>query len=110
MSWFDYGAPKKRHLRKGVFLRIRSLPDALFKQINKNIKVSKAPQLGDRYIDWVEVKEICPKGQVLLEVWAHKLQRLMPNKPVIYSVIHLLVDENAEWVCEGDQGRGYKSE
>jgi hypothetical protein len=101
MSWFDYGTPKRRHLRKGVWLRLIHLPAPLLKQIKKHSKKEE--------LFYVEVSKIRPKGKVLLEIWCHQPgPRMHPTIPARYTVFHLLVDEDPTWCCEGDLGRGYK--
>jgi hypothetical protein len=105
MSWFEYGnlEGKDRRLRKGVWLRVRSLPASLLKEAKKSLR-TKAD-----VIDWVVVQEMRPNKQVLLEFWTHTLVLdHLPNKPWRYTVFHLLVDEDPKWICEGDLGRGYK--
>jgi hypothetical protein len=109
MSWFEYGTPKRRHLRKGVFLRVRNLPENLLKSAKKILKPGEM-------IEWVEVSGIEANGKVLLEFWcAHefspeigRLQKKIPGFHRRFTVFHLFVDENPEWICEGDLGRGYR--
>jgi len=99
MSWFEYGKPKRRSLRKGVWLRVRDLPGDVRLKIRALLKKNER-------ITWVAVQEIRPKGQVLLECWAHVPKESMNR----HIVVHVLVDENPEWICEGDLGRGYKGD
>lgn len=57
---------------------------------------------------WVVVKELRPKSQVLLEAWCYQTKFPWKAKSSErYTVFHLLVDENPNWVCEGDLGRGF---
>lgn len=101
MSWFEYGTPERRSWRKGVWLRVRNLPAPLVKEAKKYLGITE-------FIEWVEVKEIRPHGKVYLEFWCRKVGSMKPNKPVINKVFGLVVDENPEWICEGDLGRGYR--
>jgi hypothetical protein len=101
MSWFQYGTPTKRSLRKGVWLRVSDLPEPITKQAKKYLSKNEN-------IDWIIVSEIHPNNKVSLEFWCHKIVPMKANKPTVYKVFHLLVDENPEWTCEGDLGRGYK--
>lgn len=61
---------------------------------------------GDQ-LQWVEVCEIRPEGQVLLEFWCQSLEDIPFNR---YTVFHIVTKEDPEWVCEGDLGRGFKAE
>jgi len=102
MSWFEYGSlpPKKRKLRKGVWLRVRSLPKSLLAVVKKNRRSAF------EVLDWVIVKEMRPDGKVLLEFWGHT--PLLDKVGERYTVFYHLTDEDPEWICEGDLGRGYK--
>jgi hypothetical protein len=101
MSWFVYSDQQVRKYRKGIWLRTRCLPKDLSEKIKKNM--GKFESLA-----WVQVEELRPNNQVLLEVWCYQFK--FPwrgiDKPERYSVFHLLVDENPNWICEGDLGRG----
>ena len=101
MSWFEYGTPSKRSLRKGVWLRVSALPKPLIKQASRFLTKLEG-------IDWVVISEIRTDNKVLLEFWCHKPKFIRNNDPRIYKVFHLLVDEDPTWICEGDLGRGYK--
>lgn len=102
MSWFEYGTlpPKKRKLRKGVWLRVRSLPKSLLAVAKKNRRSALET------LDWVIVKEMRPDGKVLLEFWGHT--PLLDEFGKRYTVFYHLCDEDPTWICEGDLGRGYK--
>lgn len=112
MSWFQYGKPlpKKRNLRKGVWLRVSDLPEIIYTKAKLQFR-SKQEE-----IRWVVVQEIRPNNKVLLEFWCqdpfkdHIWKTINGEKTLSerYTVFHLLVDENPEWICEGDLGRGYK--
>jgi hypothetical protein len=95
MSWFTYSDQPRRRYRKGIWLRIRSLPDDLLKEIKSRMK-------GQESLAWVTVQELRPKNQVLLEVWCYETP--FPNER--FTVFHVLTDENPNWICEGDMGRG----
>ena len=101
MSWFKLGWQEKRKLRKGVFLRVMFLSD----DVKSAIKKSKCLRMTDR-IHWIEISELRDDEQVLLEVWAQSLGDAMKMKSR-YNVFHILIKENPEWICEGDQGRGF---
>jgi len=96
MSWFTYKDQKNRRYCKGIWLRIRSLPDDLLNNIKKITNESLA---------WVSILELRPNSQVLLEVWCYQTPATA-TAPEKYTVFHLLVEENPEWICEGDLGRG----
>ena len=104
MSFFEYGnlSGRKRRLRKGVWLRVRSLP----KDIIDRAKAKMRTPFDE--IDWVIVQEMRPEGQVLLEFWTHTM--LIDHRKDLwrYTVFHLLEKEDPTWICEGDLGRGYK--
>lgn len=105
MSWFEYGVPalNKRRLRKGVWLRVRNLPDPIVKAARKKLRSN------DEEIDWVLVEGIRPDRQVLLEFWCHDpIRDRMADGTQRQTVFHLLVVEDPKWICEGDLGRGYK--
>lgn len=104
MSWFEYGTlpANKRKLRKGVWLRVRSLPEPLLKEAKKLLSWRET-------IEWVEVKEIRPEGRVFLQFWCRKIGFLKPEKPTVFKVFGFDVPEDPTWICEGDLGRGYKS-
>lgn len=105
MSWFEYGTPnpKKRHLRKGVWLRVAHLPKPLLKEAKKKL------QFSVEFIDWVVVSEMRPDNEVLLEFWCHNPRTdVFKDGTVRYTVFHILTKEDPTWVCEGDLGRGYK--
>ena len=101
MSWFVYSDQQKRRYRKGIWLRLRSLPEDLLAKIKGNMK-------SDEQLAWVVVQELRPKNQVLLEIWCNQLNYpWTPAKNERFTVFHLLVDEDPNWVCEGDLGRGF---
>lgn len=103
MSWFEYGKPARRSLRRGVWLRVRNIPEPLVKEAKKYLD-------RNEFIEWAEVKEIRPKGQVFLEFWCRKEGSMKPGKPVVFKVFGLVVDEDPKWICEGDLGRGWKAD
>lgn len=101
MSWFLYGDNlTKRSLRKGVWLRVRSLPPPLREEARKYLR-------KDEHIQWIIVQEIQPNGYVLLEFWAQSTNDMMKGIER-HNVFHIRTVENTQWVCEGDLGRGYK--
>lgn len=104
MSWFVYSDQQKRRYRKGIWLRLRSLPEDLLAKIKSNMQDNET-------LAWVVVQELRPKNQVLLEVWCNQLAGMghWPWKKTNerFTVFHLLVDEDPNWVCEGDLGRGF---
>lgn len=106
MSWFEYGSlpPKKRRLRKGVWLRASALPGPIVKAARRCMR-SKHEE-----IDWVVVSEMRDDGEVLLEFWCHVPGKadVISNGNVRYTVFHLLAKEDPSWICEGDMGRGFR--
>lgn len=101
MSWFVYNDQQRRRCRKGIWLRIRSLPNELRAEIKKHMKRNES-------LAWVVVSELRPHNQVILEIWCDQrgLLSSLLRTPQRYTVFHLLVDENPDWICEGDLGRG----
>lgn len=104
MSWFVYdysGKDEKRSHRKGVWLRIDSTSLA---DVYKEIKASRCLR-AQEVVQWIEVKELRPKNEVLLQIWACESFGVKRFKR--YNVFHILMKENPDWTCEGDLGRGY---
>jgi hypothetical protein len=99
MAWFLYKDQPSRKMRVGICLRYRSLPKDLQKRIKKMIMI-------DESLIFIRVAELKPKNQVLLEVWTEPLFNSRHNDYIHYSVYVFCVDENPEWVCESDIGRG----
>lgn len=101
MSWFVYSDQTRRKYRKGIWLRVRSLPKDLKSKINSHMLLFET-------IAWVEIDELRPNNQVLLEIWCYQTKfPWTATSPERFTVFHLLVDENPDWVCEGDAGRGF---
>jgi len=102
MSHFRYGDQLSRKLRVGICLRKRDLPERLSKRIRGVMRKTE-------YIDIVRVAELRPNNQVLLEVWTDPLfDHLLRKKDYTRFVVYgFVVDEDPEWICEGDVGRGY---
>lgn len=100
MSWFYYGDQPIRRYRKGVFLRVRNLPDGIMDQVNKVLTKGQT-------LYHVKVAELKPDKQVLLEFWMQPRRIAMKPYPIhVYEVFYLTVPENPMWVCESDVGRG----
>lgn len=115
MSWFEYGTPKSRKVRKGVWLRVRCLPQPILDTAKKIMRTGEN-------IEWVIVKEIRPNNQVYLEFWCKEYPALNAGIKVIkqffakqkknpllfnrYAVFGFVADEDPTWICEGDLGRG----
>lgn len=97
MSWFKYGDIPDTHrkLRKGLWLRVRTLPAPLLKRIKKRMRLLET-------LRWVVVAELRPDGQVLLEAWSQRIYEFDR-----YTVVTFLVKEDPDWICEGDLGRGF---
>jgi len=95
VSWFYYKDQPNRKLRRGIWLRVHSLPEPVVKEAKKYMKIGE-------YVDFVIVHELRPKNQVMLEFHCRRL--LAPIQRSI--LIHIIVDEDPEWICEGDLGRG----
>ena len=103
MSWFKYGDIKKRSHAKGVALRFYFLPQALQSKIKNVIHQTDE-------VDFILVSELRPQNQVLLEVWVRSpgWGKFMRDKGMEkYTVLMFLADEDPEWICEGDVGRGW---
>lgn len=100
MSWFYLKDQGSRRKRIGICLRYRSLPEDLSKKVNKIKRINEHPWM----IKIVELKE---NNQVLLEMWC-RIAFQCNNKYDRNIVYHFLEEENPEWICEGDLGRGLK--
>lgn len=99
MSWFLLKNQPSRRKRKGICLRLRFCPD-----VQEAIRKSKLMRKGES--PWqVVILELRPKGKVLLQVWCHALRDMVRSRHRS-NVFCVLVDENPEWTCEGDLGRG----
>lgn len=111
MAWFEYGTPKRRHLRRGVFLRPRMIPEDLKKTISGTME-DFDPKLHE--ILMVEVKEILPttkegRRDVIIHAWIRNFLQLDPFAQArLWFVVEIVTVENPEWVCEADIGRGLK--
>ena len=107
MSWFEYGTltGRKRNLRKGVWLRVGSLPTQIYTKAKTYMREGEE-------IDWIKVTEMKPNGEVFLEFWCHnpsdQKHNMRPGAKLRYTVFHLLEKEDPKWICEGDLGRGFK--
>ena len=101
MSWFVLKDQENRKKRKGIWVRIGT---GCCKDVELAIKKSKLMRIGE-VVEWVEIKELRANNQVLLEVWSKSLLDCIRGKQR-HNVFYLLVDENEDWVCEGDLGRG----
>jgi len=98
MSWFEYGTPKRRSLRKGVFLRVSSLPLDILKEADEYKRCFET-------IEQVKILEILPDEYVLLEFWSRHIGWDPINRSTVFT---FRVKEDPKWICEGDLGRGYK--
>lgn len=103
MGFFNYGKPKNRSHRKGVCVRCGSLSSDI---------TTVAAQLMEpgQWIDYVLVKEIHPENQVLLEFWCRGYSSKVQFNGKTYfknNVFHIFAEEDPEWVCDSDIGRGY---
>lgn len=100
MSWFEYDSATPRSLRKGVCLRIRSIPAEILAQWSEICQ----PRT-DEWLDRVEVLEVLPRGKVILRCWS----RVVGVDPFDrHVVVEFMTDEDSTWICEGDIGRGHK--
>ena len=100
MSWFEYGTPKKRCIRKGVWLRIRCLPSSILKEAKRKMRFGEV-------VSRVVVKEVHSECRVLLEFWCNSPVDMIRGKDR-YNVFYVETTEDPKWICEGDLGRGYK--
>lgn len=91
--WFFYGAPVRRHLRKGVYLRVNDLPEKLTQKINEHIS-------SHEVVERVIISEIQEDKKVLLEIW------LASDKT--HRIIRISTPEVMNWVCESNLGRGFR--
>jgi len=102
MSWFILKDQPIRKKRKGIWLRVRNNDDVV-----QAIKKSKLMRVTEE-IECIEIKELRPNNQVLLEVWCSSFSIWNRKGRERFNVFYLLVNENEEWICEGDLGRGLK--
>lgn len=102
MSWFEYGelTGRDRQLRKGVWLRVRNLPQDILTEIHIFMRPNEK-------IEWVVVQELQSNKQVLLEFWCADPNDWFGGYKR-YNVFHWTVPEDPKWICEGDLGRGFK--
>lgn len=103
MSHFTLKNQPVRKKRKGIWLRVRS---ETINDVNEAIQKSKLKRTTE-VIQWIEIHELRDNGKVLLEVWCQSMTDIIKGTPR-FNVFHLLIDENLEWTCEGDLGRGLK--
>lgn len=100
MAHFYYKDQNPRY-KKGVALRIHHLPENVRKEFNKLMR--KGEELERVYINEVNKKY----SKVLLEGWSRTPLKDPYGKR--FTVTYVLVDEDPDWVCESDFGRGYKA-
>jgi len=113
MAWFELKAQPRRALRKGICLRIRNIPEPLAAQILSflpNIGLYSGDLKGGQ-IQSVIIDGLLSDGKVRLEVWSETHEDRVRSNNTIgtvskFTVLHLVVPENEDWVCESDQGRG----
>jgi hypothetical protein len=101
MSWFTLQDQPVRKKRKGIWVRFHSNPDVV-----EAVRKAKLMRPMDA-VEWVSIHELRSDGKVMLEVWCISLVDTVRGKHR-HNVFHVTMDENPEWVCEGDLGRGLK--
>lgn len=100
MAWFKYEDQPIRRYRKGIWLRVKSLPDHLKIRITAELKKQET-------IAYIKIYELQTKNRVLLEIWCYQDKYpFNSNKAERYTVFYLSEVENPDWVCESDIGRG----
>jgi hypothetical protein len=104
MSFFFLKDQPSRRKRRGVFLRV----NALTPEVKKKLIDTKIYTPGSDIIDWVSILEVHPKGKVLLEVRIKRFWDIIKHYPggTPQTLVTFEVDEDPEWVCEGEVGRG----
>ena len=99
MSWFYLKAQGSRRKRKGIWIRPYLNPEVM-----KAIKRTNLMRPSDT-VQRIVICELRPDNQVLLEVWCTSLVDSARGKHR-NNVFHFIIDEDPEWICEGDLGRG----
>lgn len=103
MSWFLLEDQDRRQNRKGIWLRVRhdSNPD-----VHEIIQKSKLLRFADS-VERIVIKELLRDGEVLLEIWARNFKdAVRPKYRERFNVFYVVAEENLQWICEGDLGRG----
>ena len=104
MSHFYLKGQPSRRKRVGICLRMRSVTCVdVYDAIRKSRLKRKAEHVWQVRIHEYNRQEF--PGKVMLEVWCQSLVDQMKGRHR-HNVFHLWVDENENWCCEGDQGRG----
>lgn len=103
MAFFILKDQKSRSLRKNVWLRINC-------DVNQDVhEVIKRAHMDKHTLERIVILNILPKDKVLLEIWfKDDYTQFVANERITkFTVIHVVVPENPEWVCESDVGRGF---
>jgi hypothetical protein len=121
MSWFFLKDQEKKYLRKGICLRVenmsqpvvralldsRCLPDGAL-VVDKQDRVSVDPAVVHSIT--VAIFHLLPKGRVTLRVsfctYEDRLRYVRHEMAEKYTVFYVETDEDPDWTCEGDIGRG----
>lgn len=100
MSWFCYGAQRSSKKRKGIWLRVAP---GFNKDVHAVIKKVGLLRKTDS-VQRIVVQEL-QGDKVYLQIWATSIFDAFRGKRR-YNVFNIVMDENSDWVCEGDLGRG----
>ena len=110
MGSFQYGTPEKRSWRKNAAIRPHSLESHILELANKLMRPGEQ-------IQYVLVNEIKPENKVLLEFHCYGPGDIIklagnPHQEAYWrqNVFHILTEENPDWWCDSDLGRGYVDE
>lgn len=101
MSWFTLKDQPLRNKRKGIWLRFDS---PLMEDVRNAIKKSKLKRASE-VIGRVVIHELRLNNKVLLEVWCKSLLDSVRGR-YRQNVFYITMEENPDWICEGNLGRG----
>jgi hypothetical protein len=103
MAWFSLGDQEKRNKRKGIWLRVNSCSNT---DIIDKIKETKLMRKGDT-INYIEICELRENNKVLLKITCSNIFDTIKGK-IRYNVFFIQMEENLDWTCEADLGKGLK--
>lgn len=95
---FPYGTPQRRSRRKGVWLRVKELPN----DVDEYFRSRMRPE--DR-LSHVVVSQIKVDG-VVLEAWCTDPNKFKIKDNEVWTVIIGRFPENPDWICEKYLGVG----
>lgn len=96
---FLYGTPRRRSRRRGVWLRVKELPNDLLHYFESKMRHGEV-------LSHVVVAQIKWDG-VVLEAWCADPAKFKIEEPV-WTVVQARVPEDPGWVCEKNLGAGWR--